>query len=133
MSAPVLAVSAVIVDAKSSVLLVLRGHEPAEGLWSLPGGSVESGESMEEAVVREVREETGLEVSVGAKVWCATLDLAPGRPYEIHTFLARARSGDLDPGDDAADARFFSEREFADLQTTPRLGEALRAAGWPKA
>ena len=58
------AVSAVIVDAENRVLLVQRGHEPALGQWSLPGGSVEAGESMSEALRREVREETGLEVVV---------------------------------------------------------------------
>ena len=91
MTSPVLAVSAVIVDAHARVLLVLRGHEPAQGLWSLPGGSVEQGENMREALVREVREETGLEVSVGEEVWSATLDLAPASAYEIHTFIEISR------------------------------------------
>ena len=133
MTSPVLAVSAVIVDAHARVLLVLRGHEPAQGLWSLPGGSVEQGENMREALVREVREETGLEVSAGEEVWSATLDLAPASAYEIHTFIAQKVSGTLDPGDDAADARYFSETEYSALATTPRLSEALAAAGWPRA
>ena len=88
---------------------------------------------MTEALVREVREETGLEVRVGEEVWCATLDLAPATPYEIHTFITHEVAGSVLPGDDAADARYTSESEIASLATTPRLSEALRAAGWPRA
>ena len=51
MKKTVLAVSALIVDADDRVLLVLRGHQPAQGLWSVPGGSVEVGENLEEALV----------------------------------------------------------------------------------
>src|SRR5437763_11981549 len=56
---------AVIRDRPGRILLVLRANDPGRGLWSLPGGRVEPGETPEQAVVREVREETGLEVSVG--------------------------------------------------------------------
>lgn len=125
------AVSAVIVDAANRVLLVQRGHEPALGQWSLPGGSVEAGESMSEALRREVREETGLEVVVGEEVWGATLDLAPDAPYDIHTFTARVIGGELSAADDAADARYLTASEVSSLSTTPRLLEALAAAGWP--
>jgi 8-oxo-dGTP diphosphatase len=61
---PVVGVGAVIVDG-DRVVLVKRAHEPLKGEWSLPGGSVEVGETLAEAVIREVREETGLEVRVG--------------------------------------------------------------------
>src|SRR5947208_773903 len=61
---PVLGVGAVVVDG-DRVLLVKRGHEPLKGEWSLPGGAVELGETLETAIVREVREETGLEIDVG--------------------------------------------------------------------
>ena len=61
---PVVGVGAVVLDG-DRVLLVKRGHEPLKGEWSLPGGAVELGETLEAAIVREVREETGLEVDAG--------------------------------------------------------------------
>jgi mutator protein MutT len=61
---PFVGVGAVIVDG-GRVLLVRRKHEPLAGEWSLPGGAVEVGETLEECVIREMREETGLDVEVG--------------------------------------------------------------------
>jgi len=68
---PILGVGAVILDG-DRVLLVRRGREPLRGLWSIPGGAVEVGETREEALAREVAEETGLEVEIGPMV--AVLD-----------------------------------------------------------
>ncbi|MDP1792965.1 MAG: NUDIX domain-containing protein, partial [Acidimicrobiales bacterium] len=64
MSAPQVCVGAVVVD-DDQLLLIRRGHGPAAGEWSVPGGRVEFGELMVEALVREVKEETGLDVVVG--------------------------------------------------------------------
>ena len=58
-------VGAVIKDGPGRLLLIKRGHEPGKGLWSIPGGRVEAGESDADALVREVREETGLVVAAG--------------------------------------------------------------------
>lgn len=63
---PVLGVGAVIFTSDARVVLVRRGHEPLVDTWTLPGGAVETGETLEEAVVREVREETGLDVRPSA-------------------------------------------------------------------
>jgi mutator protein MutT len=70
-SRPIVGVGAVVLDGER-VLLVRRGREPLKGLWSIPGGAVEVGETREEALSREVREETGLEIEIGPLV--AVLD-----------------------------------------------------------
>lgn len=128
----VIAASAVIIDQHTGcVLLIRRGHEPAKGLWSLPGGGVEATETPAQAVVREVAEETGLVVEVGSELWSVTVPLAPGRDYLIHGFRATITGGVLTPGDDAEDAAWVSPDEFSSLSTTPRLAELLRSAGWP--
>ena len=78
------AVGAIVIDA-GALLLVKRDREPARGQWSLPGGRVEAGESLREAVVREVQEELGITVRPLARVWeCASSDGA----YWLHWWLA---------------------------------------------
>jgi len=128
----VLAASAVITDAAHRVLLIKRGHPPAEGLWSVPGGSVEPGEDLAVAAGREVLEETGLHVEVGEQVWVAVVPLSAEADYEIHAFRAWVLSGSLTAGDDASDARWVTPEQFAALETTPRLAELLAQAGWPQ-
>lgn len=110
MKGPRLTVDALVVDLEKGVLLVQRKHEPFAGFWALPGGFVEEGESCEQAVVREVAEETGLAVSV---VSLFGVYSAPGRDPRGHTvsvvYLCRVEGGQLQGGDDAAAARFFAE------------------------
>ena len=118
-------------DDANRVLLVKRGRPPAQGLWSVPGGSVEVGEDLVDAVAREVWEETRLVVEVGEEVWVATVPLSAEADYEIHAFRAVMVGGILEAGDDAADAAWVGPQEFRDLPTTPRLGELLEQAGWP--
>jgi len=100
-----------IVFRGAEVLLIRRGREPALGKWSLPGGLVELGESLEEAVRREVLEETGLEVLVGGLV--AALDriiFDEERRIQYHyvllDFLCHCKDGELRTGDDATACRF---------------------------
>ena len=98
-------------DDHDHVVLVKRGHEPLKGEWSLPGGTVDVGETLAEALVREVLEETGLQVVVGPLV--EVLDRVhrgqDGR-IEYHFVLldyrCRVVSGTLAPGSDASDARW---------------------------
>jgi len=103
---PALTVDA-IVERKGSILLVKRGSEPFYMRWALPGGFVEKGESAEEAVEREVKEETGLEVrSMELQNVYTQPDRDP-RGDIISLCYAVECDGELTPGDDAAEARFF--------------------------
>ena len=70
-------VGAVITDATGRLLLIKRGHAPGAGLWSLPGGRIERGETDAEALVREILEETGLRIEPGALIGVVRLALAP--------------------------------------------------------
>ncbi len=108
-------------NAEGQVLLVLRANEPDAGCWTIPGGHVEPGETLEDAAVREAFEETGLRVAVEHEV--GTLDLAngPDEVYEIHDFLAHVVSGDVVAGDDAADVGWFGREELEDMPLTHDL------------
>ncbi len=127
-TAPQLCVGAVAVDAER-LLLVRRGRGPAQGRWSVPGGRVETGETMSEAVVRELREETGLEGVCDALVgWVERID--EDNHFVIFDFHVTV----LDPaepvaGDDAAEARWVPLREVPDLSLTHGLAEFLYDRG----
>jgi ADP-ribose pyrophosphatase YjhB (NUDIX family) len=121
------AVGAIIFDDDGRVLLVRRGKPPAKDLWSVPGGKVEAGETLAAACAREVREETGLDVDVGAEVVVVERS-GEGYHYVIHDFLARVRGGTLAAGDDSAEARWVTLDEAAGLPTTEGLLPVLRAA-----
>jgi ADP-ribose pyrophosphatase YjhB (NUDIX family) len=122
-------VGAVIHDGEGRLLLIERGRPPSLGAWSVPGGRVEPGETDAEALAREVREETGLQVTVGPLV--GTVDRpGPGQVvYEIRDYMCTVTGGVLTPGDDAADARWVSVPELAGLPLTTGLLELLREWG----
>lgn len=119
-------VGALVYDRRARLLLIRRANEPGRGLWSLPGGRVESEETLNEAVVREVLEETGLLVSPGSIVGTVERGGPDGVVYAITDFAARPVSGRLQAGDDASDARFVFAAELADLPLSPGLYETLR-------
>lgn len=124
-----LAASAVICDQAGRVVLIKRGTEPGKGLWSVPGGSVDPGESLAEAAAREAREETGLIVSIGRELWSVRVPSGDGRIYEIHDFAATVTGGALCAADDAEDARWVHHTELDDLPMTDNLAAYLRGAG----
>ncbi|MBB5659547.1 NUDIX hydrolase [Brevundimonas halotolerans] len=107
MSAPVAAVGVICLRG-DQVLLIRRGQPPRLGEWSLPGGRVEPGETLRDAALRELAEETGVEADLGPLV-DAVDGIFPesGRHYVLIDFLARWTSGEPVAGDDAADARFW--------------------------
>ena len=129
---PFLAVSAAIVrDGK--ILLVRRARAPAEGLFSLPGGVVEAGETLAEAVAREVREETSLAILPVALAGYreAIARDASGRierHFVILPFAARWLAGEVKLNEELAEARWLEPPAIAGLPTTAGLGEIVAKA-----
>jgi 8-oxo-dGTP diphosphatase len=115
---------AVVRDEAGRLLLVRRGRPPAAGLWSLPGGRIEPGETAAEAAAREVLEETGLRVSVGRLL--ASVQIGD---YLVHDFAATVVGGSLHAGDDASDVRWCTADDTAMLPLTPGLLDELRRMG----
>ncbi|GAA4614428.1 NUDIX domain-containing protein [Actinoallomurus liliacearum] len=120
-------VGAIVHDAEGRLLLIRRGHPPGEGMWSLPGGRAEAGESDADAVVREVAEETGLRVVPGPLVGSVDRAGPGGVTYDIRDYRATVDGGALRAGDDARDARWVDAEELAALPTTAGLIETLAA------
>jgi 8-oxo-dGTP diphosphatase len=127
-------VGAICVDNADRLLLIQRGRPPAEGLWSLPGGRIEPGETPQQAIVREVREETGLHTSVIRSVGSVHRTALHGDVYVIEDFLvACEESPDPVAQDDAMAAGFFRYDEARQLPLTEGLLEALSEWGvWPR-
>ncbi|MCW2947297.1 MAG: hydrolase [Actinoallomurus sp.] len=122
-------VGAIVHDGEGRLLVIRRGHPPGEGLWSLPGGRVEPGESDAAALARELAEETGLRVEPGRLIGSVERPGAGGATYDIHDYAATVTGGTLRPGDDARAARWAGSAELRRLPTTPGLIEALTAWG----
>lgn len=127
MERPQIAVGAVVVH-DGALLMVQRGHEPARGAWTLPGGRVEKGEYLEDALRREVLEETGIEIDVERLL--GILEVVSEPHYVILDFLATTESQTEPRADtDALAARWVPLDEVQTLELTPRLVETLRAWG----
>ena len=120
---------AIITDDAGRLLLVRRGHEPEAGRWSLPGGRVEPGESDPQAVVREVREETGLRVEPGRLIGEVERPGPGGTVFDIHDYAASVSGGQLAAADDAADARWVHPRDIDGLDLTSGLAGTLTEWG----
>ena len=125
---PEVCVGAIALD-NDRLLLIRRGHGPAAGEWSVPGGRVEAGETLAEAVVREVAEETGLEAVCDDLVgWVERIDDA------YHHVILDFGVTILEPapvtaGDDAAEAAWVPLDEVVDLNLVDGLAEFLHEHG----
>lgn len=129
---PMVGVGAVVVR-DGFVLLERRGQPPAQGTWSLPGGLVDAGERLEEAVRREVREECSIEVEVGPLlgVFEPLVWDEEGRllyHYVVIDYLARYVSGDPVIGDDAAELRWVAFDELGAYTLLPATREMIERA-----
>lgn len=129
---PIVAVGGVILD-EDRVLLVQRGQEPLRGAWSLPGGAVEVGETLDAALAREVLEETGLSVEVGPVV--DVLDRvqfdADGRVeyhYVIIDYVCRPFAGVAGHGSDAQAVRWVPVADLARLGVSEQAIAVVRKA-----
>jgi 8-oxo-dGTP diphosphatase len=135
-SAPIPAVGAVVIKG-DTFLLVLRGQQPSLGKWSIPGGVLELGETIEQAARREVREECGLEIEVGpvVEVRDAIVRDADGGiqfHYVLIDVVARYLEGELVVGSDVEDARWVKKTDLPTFELTEGLEEViLRAMALP--
>jgi len=119
---PILGVGAIILDA-GRVLLVERGREPLRGYWSIPGGVVETGEKLIDAVRRETLEETGLEIEPVSVVEIFERIMRDGAGtaeyhYVLVDYLCRVIGGQLAPGDDVSRAEWVDRSELPQYRIT---------------
>ncbi len=129
-----------VVIENGRVLLIRRGSEPLKGQWSIPGGTLELGETLEHGVVRELREETGLNVRVGelievferifpaAENKAVQADSRPQYHFVILDYLCERTGGELRAGSDVTDVIFAREDDFDRYALTPTATRIVRKA-----
>lgn len=126
---PALAVGAVVFK-DNRVLLVKRGNSPAQGVWAIPGGSVELGETLKTAAEREVFEETGIVIKAGEPILSfESIHRDDKDQVRFHYYIvdvaASYISGEPTAGDDALDVGWISKEELGRLDVNPSTLKAL--------
>ena len=129
---PILAVSAAIIR-NGRVLLTQRARGPANGVWTMPGGVVEAGETLSEALIREIDEETRIRIEPVAlaghrEVVVRDASGRPERHFVIMCFASRWISGEPQLNEELADARWVELPELAQYKTTDGLGPIVAMA-----
>jgi len=119
---PIIGVGALILK-RDRILMAQRGKEPLKGSWSLPGGALETGESLADGVRREVREETGLDIRpIGVlEIFERIMRDASGAPeyhYVLIDYMCHIVGGTLAPGDDVCAVEWVRRRDLPKLQIT---------------
>ena len=122
-------VGAVVRDGAGRLLLIKRGHDPEAGKWSLPGGRIEPGETDAQALVREMREETGLTILTGPLLGAVQRPGPGGSIIDIRDYAATVTGGTLAAADDAADARWVAAADVPRLPLSSGLADALASWG----
>ncbi|MEM0200044.1 MAG: NUDIX hydrolase [Saccharolobus sp.] len=124
MNRPLVAVGCLIVSKDRSVLLVKRKNPPNEGLWAIPGGKVEYGETIINALKREMKEETNLDVSVSKLVAIVEV-IVKGYHYVILDFECKPLNDNLSPSSDALDVSYIPFDKLNEIKTTQTTYEML--------
>ncbi|MGC8936042.1 MAG: NUDIX hydrolase [Candidatus Methanomethylicaceae archaeon] len=120
----------VILIRNQQILLVRRGHEPNKDMWSIPGGLIKLGETAECAAVREVKEETGLDVSLRGvagvfNVIIRDSDSKIKYHYVIIDYFGEIKGGTLRPGSDVTDVKWFDFHELDEIPASPTVKKAI--------
>lgn len=128
---PIVGVGGVVIRG-NRVLLIRRGREPLKGEWSIPGGMLELGESLEEGVSREVWEETGLKVRPLEPLLVFDRIQKNGERVKYHyviiDYVCRRTSGRLKPGSDVLDARWVEREDLPGYRITPKAAAVIADA-----
>jgi 8-oxo-dGTP diphosphatase len=125
-SGPTIGVSVCVMQA-GRVLLTQRGRPPFEDMWSLPGGHVQWGESLYDAALRELKEETGINARLGDVIdWNEII--RPDKHIVIAVFAGHWESGEAAAADDAKAVRWIDHREIDSLELTPGLSAIVKKA-----
>ena len=127
-SVPLIAVGAVIFK-QNKVLLVKRKNPPAQGMWAIPGGKVQWGETLKQALQREIKEELNIDIEPGRLI--KVIEFVPEQEndrfhYIILDFLAAITGGELKAGDDALAVKWFDRKELKNSPVTESTRTLLK-------